>query len=204
MPRRIAIIGAGSVGAALTTGLAGVGHDVRVGVRAPDDPKHDALRSQATVTTLAEASTGAEVVILAVPADAVEASIAALDLGAGQVLLDAANAVRQPVPGGHDTVGDLTASLLPEGVSLAKAFNTIGAEHMVGARPDGTRPFLPLAGDDDATAVAQELADGLGFDTVVVGDRSAFHHLEAHAALWIHLAFACGWGRNFAFEVVRR
>ena len=49
-----------------------------------------------------------------------------------------------------------------------------------------------------------ELAAGLGFEVADLGDRGAFGLVEAHARLWIHLAFACGWGREFGFAVVRR
>jgi hypothetical protein len=51
--------------------------------------------------------------------------------------------------------------------------------------------------------VVERLATELGFDVAVLGDRSAIRLTEDHARLWIHLAFSCGWGRSFHFEVSR-
>ena len=128
----------------------------------------------------------------------------ALGLRAGQVVIDATNAVRIAVPGGHPTMGDLVASLVPEGVGVAKAFNTIGAEHLSGGRIDGLRVFLPVAGDPEAVDVVRDLGEALEFDVAVVGDRSAFDLVEAHARLWIQLAFGSGWGRSFGFAAIGR
>jgi predicted dinucleotide-binding enzyme len=198
----IAIIGAGSVGRALGTGLGGAGHDVTYGVRSPDDPRHGDLPSPA-VRTPRQAAEAAEVVILAVPADAVPETLRGLGLRSDHVVVDATNAVRAPVPDGHRTMGDLVASLAPPGVAVVKAFNTIGAEHLSDGHVAGTDAFLPVAGDRRGTDLVAGLATQLGFDAVVLGDRDAFDLVEAHAAMWIHLAFRCGFGRGFGFGVLR-
>jgi predicted dinucleotide-binding enzyme len=93
--------------------------------------------------------------------------------------------------------------LLAPDVLLVKAFNTIGAEHLGDGRFGSDRAFLPIAGDEQGLRVVEPLAEALGFAPVALGGREAFGHLEAHAALWIHLAFNCGWGRDFGF-VTRR
>ena len=196
----IAVIGAGSVGRALGSGASGAGYDVVYGVRDPTDERHAGRR----VATLAEAAAQAAAVILAVPAAAVPETVPSLALREGQAVIDATNAVRMPVPGGHPTMADLVTSLVPHGVAVAKAFNTIGAEHLTDGRLDGRSLFLPIAGDPGALDVARPLAEALGFDVAVVGDRSAFDLVEAHARLWIQLAFGGGWGRGFGFSVVGR
>jgi predicted dinucleotide-binding enzyme len=197
---RIAVIGAGSVGRALAGGLRAAGHDVTFGVRDPADPRHAAIGA---VATTADATRGAEVVILAVPANAVPTLVPALGFGAGQVVLDATNAVRDPVPGGFATMGELVGSLLPDGVALAKAFDTIGAEHLGDGRITDSGLFLPVAGDPAAVDIAVALAGDLGFAVAPLGGRERFAMVEDHARLWIHLAFGCGWGRGFGFAVVR-
>ncbi len=199
---RIAIIGTGSVGRALGGGLAGkVGASVVYGVRDPTESRHTDLSE---VSAVSSACADADVVILAVPAPAVGDVVPTLGLQPGQHLVDATNAVRTPVPDGHDSVGSFVASLLPDGVSMAKAFNTIGAEFLGDGTIDGRPAFLPLAGDDVATDAVLPLAEGLGFAPVVVGGRDAFALVEAHARLWIQLAFGCGWGRDFGFVVAGR
>ncbi len=149
----------------------------------------------------AAAVSGAAVVILAVPVPALAAVVPTLGLTTGQIVVDATNAVRILVPDGKPTVGDHVASLLPAGVLLVKAFNTIGAEHLGTGRIDGAAAFLPIAGDEAGLVLVAELAADIGFDVAELGDRSAFGIVEDHARLWIHLAFARGWGRNFGFVV---
>jgi hypothetical protein len=84
-----------------------------------------------------------------------------------------------------------------------KAFNTIGAEHLGAGRVGGTAAFLPLAGDDDGRGIVAGLARDLGFEVAELGGRDTIRLVEDFARLWIHLAFRCGWGRDFGFAVVR-
>jgi hypothetical protein len=87
---------------------------------------------------------------------------------------------------------------------VVKAFNTIGAEHLGDGRIEGRALFLPVAGDDAGRPLAVELARSLGFDVADLGGPDAIRLVEDHARLWIHLAFRCGWGRSFGFQVARR
>ncbi len=197
----IAIIGSGNVGRAIGRGLASAGHDVVFGVRDPGDARHTDLDNVAERT---EAVAGAEIVLLAVPADAVTDTVPALGLTGAHTVVDATNAVGGPVPGGHPTMADLVASLVPAETRLVKAFNTIGFEHMDTGTIDGRAAFLPVAGDEPAADTIAELASSIGFDTVVIGGREHFDTMEAHARLWIRLAFGVGWGRGFGFTVQGR
>jgi predicted dinucleotide-binding enzyme len=201
MQQRIAVIGAGSVGSALAAGLTAAGHQVAIGVREPDQERHSDLPVAAT--TISAAVSDAAVVILAVPADALETVVPALELRAGQVVVDATNAVITPIPDGFATLGEFVGSLLAADVALVKAFNTVGAEHLAGGDFDHPT-FLPIAGDDPGTTIVADLAADLGFDVAVLGGRDTFALVENHARLWIHLAFRRGWGRDFAWTTVRR
>ena len=180
----VGIIGAGSVGRSLGRGLTAAGHSVAFGVRDTGDPRYADLAAGGQLADLAGA-------------------VAAMSLRAGQVLADATNAVRTPVPDGHDTLGSYVASLLPDGVAFVKAFDTIGAEHFDGRLAGTSGTFLPIAGDAEGTQVVAQLAADLGFEPAVLGGREAVGLVEDHARLWIHLAFAAGWGRSFRFAVVR-
>ena len=192
----IAIIGSGNVGRAIGAGLSRIGHDVTFGVREPTDDRHAGLDQ---ITTRENAVDGADIVVLAVPADAVADTVPALGLRDGQIVVDTTNAVGRPVPESHATMADLVADLTPEGIALVKAFNTIGFEHMATGTIDGDALFLPIAGDDDAAMTIAGLASAIGFDAVVIGGREQYATLEAHARLWIRLAFGVGWGRSFGF-----
>lgn len=200
---KIAIIGAGPVGRALGTGLANAGHTVSIGVREPSAPKHDDLRSTATVTTPRAAAETATVVVLAVPADTLETVIPSLELRSGQIVVDATNAVFTPVPDGFETLGHYAASLTPSGVLFVKAFNTVGAEHLAGETFEQPT-FLPIAGDPEAIETVLALAQDLGLEAANLGGREEIGQIEHFARLWIHLALKKGWGRNIAWSIARR
>jgi hypothetical protein len=44
----------------------------------------------------------------------------------------------------------------------------------------------------------------IGFDAVDVGPLSAARYVEPFAMTWIHLAIKQGYGRRFAFSLLRR
>jgi 8-hydroxy-5-deazaflavin:NADPH oxidoreductase len=191
---RIAVLGTGRVGRQLSAGLVAAGHEVVLGSRRPDGGAEPPVRSHA------EAVAGAEVVILAVPFTVAPGLVTDLgDLG-GRVVVDATN------PIGADTGGRTGAQVIAAAATnarIVKAFNTIGADHMSDARFAGGRAYALLAGDDAAARqVVAELADALGFEPVHLGDLSTARHAEAAAALWIHLAFAAGYGRDFGIGLL--
>jgi predicted dinucleotide-binding enzyme len=85
------------------------------------------------------------------------------------------------------------------GVHVVKAFNVLGAEHMSAPPlPDGHRPLLPVAADDDsARHLVARLATDMGFDVVEIGSLDNAGLLEDAARYWGLLAFNGGRGRNF-------
>lgn len=48
------------------------------------------------------------------------------------------------------------------------------------------------------------LAALIGFDAIDLGDLQSARYLEPLAMRWIHLAIPLGYGRNFAFAILRR
>lgn len=75
---QIAIIGAGNVGAALGQGWSRAGHTIRYGVSDPTDNKHRSAADRskgAQVSLVSDAVTDADIIVLAVPWDAVEAAM---------------------------------------------------------------------------------------------------------------------------------
>lgn len=205
MSASITVVGAGAVGTNLATAFARAGHVVRFAAR---NPKSDKVRaavdaSSTTVVPLAEAGTGADFVVLAVPYAAVAETVTAIgDLG-DAVLIDATNAIGVELPHGTESIVDVIAAANPR-VTVVKAFNTVGAEANLHPQIGDERLFLPIAGDDGAVDRVRELASEIGFDAVVIGDRSAVVMLENFARLWVHLAFRVGMGREFGFVCLTR
>lgn len=194
---RLAVIGTGTVGTALARGFDAAAHDVVVGSRSPDGSTVAGV--DAPVLDHGEALAGAEAVVLAVPADAAAAFARrfAADLD-GVAVVDPTN--EYPDATGGRAVAERIADAAP-GAGVAKAFNTIGAEHMVDpAVGPGTASML-IAGDPTGVAVAGRLAADLGFDAVVAGDLATSRRLEDLGRLWIDLSLEHG--RDVAFQLLR-
>jgi hypothetical protein len=208
-PLTIAVVGAGVVGGNLVRPLAELGHHVLIGARDPGSEATVALAASAPgvpVVELGRAGREADVIVLAVPAWAVDAAaraaLAEREVGAPVILVDATNDVAGAGRSPYERIVDAVGAV--PGVAVVKAFNTVGAEAILHPVVDGRPLFLPIAGADGAAETVRELAAAIGFDAIVVGGGEAVPHLEAHARLWIHLAFRCGLGRDFGFTVARR
>lgn len=203
MSAPVTIVGAGTVGRALGTNLLAHGHRVRFAVRRPEDA---AVPDGATVVAVSEAGEGADVVILAVPFGTLADVVPALGLAARTVLVDATNPFGAPTPEGYESGARWVESLAGDGVAVVKAFNVLGAEHMTDPPlSDGSRPVLPVAGDDaDARRRVADLAAELGFDAVEVGSLDAAGLMEEAARYWGLLAFAGGRTRNVVLVAHQR
>ena len=209
MSLKIAILGAGNVGAALARGWAKAGHQICFGVRKRQDPELVALAASlaATVTSVGEAAAWGEVVVLATPWPAVADALAAAGSLAGKVLFDCTNPLKPALAGlelGLETSGAEKVAALAPGAKVVKIFNTIGADHMSDAHLAGGKALMLYCGDDaDAKKIAHELAAANHFDPVDAGPLSQARLLEPMALLWITLAYKQGLGRNFGFALLR-
>jgi len=211
---RIAILGTGPVGAALGARLAAAGHSVVFGSRDPGGEKAQALLARIPGAEAAEpaaAAAGAEVAILALPWDAVEAALPPLARAlAGKPLLDATNPLRRGADGPHlalgfDASGGERVQALVPGAKVVKAFNTTGYGAMEDPAFEGRASVMFHCGDDaGAREIARALIADVGFEPVDAGPLSAARLTEAHAMLWIHLAYRGGMGRDWAFALLRR
>jgi len=206
---RIAVIGAGRVGATLGRRWAELGHEVTFGVRDPDNDRARAAVAGApgtTASTVAEAAAPADVVVLATPFDAVGHAIAAAGDLRGKIVVDCTNPVGPDglTVGTTTSGGELVASHAP-GAHVVKAFNTTGSANMADAHyPSGPLVML-LAGDDgDAKLTVARLAAELGFEAVDLGPLVTARFLEPFAMVWITLAYREGLGPNIGFMLARR
>ncbi len=206
----ISIIGAGNVGMALAGAFVRRGERVMLGV--PDPAKYaeavGRLGPAARGVTTVEAIEASDTVILAVPHAAVAAVAGSVPDWQGRILVDATNPLLPGLAGlslGTTTSGAEELARLAKGARVVKAFNTTGAENMADASYPGGVPFMPVCGDDaQARQRVMALATLIGFDAVDMGPLLAARYLEAFAMTWIHLAFRQGYGRSFAFGVLRR
>jgi predicted dinucleotide-binding enzyme len=202
----IAIIGSGNVGGALAQGWAKAGHQIFLGVRNKDEFKggHLAGLSKVSVTSISDAATQADVIVIAAVPQAVQSIANALGDVSKKIIIDAMNSVRvKPDPFTNTTEA---LSKLTNCKDIVKCFNTTGAENMANPKYGDRGIDMFYAGDSArAKEVASQLAKELGFENVYdFGGSDKFNLLEQFALGWINLAMMQGYGRNIAFKVVRR
>ena len=176
---RIAIIGAGNIGGALTRRFTALGHEVVVAnSRGPQTLEELCEETGASASLVSVAAEGAELVIVTIPERAIPALPAGFLDGAapGAPIVDTGN--YYPRRDGHieEIETGVTESRWVSrqlGRPVVKAFNNIQSRHLLeGGRPAGTpgRIALPVAGDEpEAKALVMRLVDELGFDPVDAG-----------------------------------
>lgn len=191
----IAMIGTGSVGSTLGPRFAALGKRIVYGSRTPDAERVQALvrrtAAGATAAAPAVAADSCATLVLAVPWEAVEATIRSLgDLG-GKLIVDVTNpldvregrVIALETPGSG---GEFLQSLAP-GAMVVKALNTVNYRVMADPAVAGGTVSVPIAGDDTAakTAVAA-LVSGIGLEPVDVGSLSMARFTEAMALLYVN------------------
>jgi 8-hydroxy-5-deazaflavin:NADPH oxidoreductase len=211
----IGVLGSGDVGRVLGAGLAGLGHDVKLGSR---DPGQDKLKAwskeagpKASTGTFAETAAFGEIVILATLWTGTKS---ALDLAGiknldGKVLIDATNPLdfSSMPPGlavsGQDSAGEQVQRWVP-GAHVVKAFNIVGNQHMVKPSFPGGAPDMFICGNDDgAKASVTGLCKELGWSVVDMGGIESSRYLESLAMLWILYYFKTRNG-NHAFKLLKK
>jgi hypothetical protein len=207
---KIAIIGTGNVGSAIAHGLKGKGHNLILGARDLGDDSTRALAAEtgATAATPANAVTGADIVILALPWSAAEQAIRSLGTLSGKIVVDCMNPLGM-VDGklslilGHTTSGgEIVQGWLPE-ARVVKTLNQVGAEMMADNSRLPHRPVMFMAGNDASakTSVAAVLSD-LGFEALDAGEITKSRILEPFGMVWINQALIQGKGRMWSFAAV--
>jgi len=191
---QIAIIGAGNVGRALATSLTRAGHDVTLTAQHPEHAEAVAEATGARATeSPAEAVTSADVVVLAVPATALD------DVAAengprvdNKIVVDVAN---RPTPSGDGPATSIAEELqakLPK-AKVVKAFNTAFASRQAQPRVGAIAPDGYVAGDDGAAKQkVLDVVESIGFRPVDAGSLAAARTLEGMAWLNIQRNMAGG------------
>ena len=193
---RVAVIGTGNIGSTVGGAWARAGHEVVLGSRHPDDVTAPAGE---TVASIGDALAGADAVLLAVPAAAVEGFLAEHAAAlAGPLVVDATNDIRSPIANAYRAI----AAAVP-GVRYARAFNSLGWENFAEPEFDGGPADLFFA-TADATdrAAAEELITAVGLRPVYLGagKQDAVDHA---LPLWFALMQERG-NRRLAFRVVEK
>lgn len=209
---KIGIIGSGHVGSTLGTRWAQNGHEVVFSSRHPDSPEMQQLLARAGHNACSgsphEAAAASEVVLLATPWPATQDALTHAGDLTGKVLIDATNPLRPQLDGlalGTTTSAAEQVAQWSPGARVVKAFNTVGANIMADPQFGSAKVALFYCGDEaEAKRITHQLAAELGFDALDAGPLTQARVLEPFALLWISLALAHGYGRDIAFQLLRR
>lgn len=200
---KIAVIGAKIIGSTLARKWAQAGHQVMFGVRTVDNPETQALAAElnARVGTAGQAIAFGEVVLFAIPGNAMSEAIAANAAALnGKIVMDAANRMG----GGAMNSAALFAAHAP-GAQVYRAFNSLGWENFENPMFGEVQADLFYCGPAGAGQTAVEaLIRDVGLRPVRLGDISQVGLVDTIGSLWFALAFGQGMGRNLAFKVLTR
>ncbi len=190
---KVAIIGKGHVGKAIAKGLRGK-HEIKFGHRDPREP-------------VAEAATWGQIIVLAVPHEAVSDAVKELGSAAdGKVVIDVTNAIAS---NGDLAVGFTTSAAeeiqkkLPK-AHIAKAFNTVFAANQSTGKVGEEHLTLFVASDSvKAKQVVMQLGKDIGFEPLDAGPLKNARYLEPMAMLIIGLGYDLGMGTDIGYKLVK-
>ncbi|HZH02293.1 MAG TPA: NAD(P)-binding domain-containing protein [Myxococcaceae bacterium] len=214
---KVGVLGTGMVGETIASKLTALGHSVKMGARAANNPKASAwvVRSgpQASHGTFADAAAFGDLIFNCTLGSA---SLDALrsageEVLGGKTLVDVAN----PLDFSHgmpprlfvsntDSLGEQIQRAFPT-LKVVKTLNTVTCGVMVEpARVKGEHTIFICGNDGDAKARVRELLTG-GFgwkDVIDLGDITAARATESFLPLWVRLYGVLGTA-DFNVRLVR-
>lgn len=198
---KIAVLGFGNVGAQLGKLWAKKGHEVTAGLREGSKDRQKASDAGVAVATPTEAVKGADVVVIALPWQAVESAVQGLELE-GKVVIDAVNPLNADLSVLTPDAGSAAQAVAQwaKRARVVKAFNTIGAALM----GDSAFDMMYCGDDAEAKEIVRKLIADTGMKPVDVGPLSNARYLENVAGLWIDLAVKGRIKGAFGFNLVRK
>jgi len=211
---KIGILGSGDVARALGAGLLKHGHEVRLGSSNPAKLADWSADNPGGETgSFADAAAFAELAILAVKGSGAIAAVRAAGAAAlaGKTVVDTSNPIADAPPvngvlpfftGPNDSLLERLQSEFPQ-LRFVKAFNSVGAAHMVDPHFEGGAPTMFIAGGDAAAkAAVATLLTQVGWEAADMGGVEAARAIEPLCMLWCIPGFLRNdW--SHAFKLVR-
>lgn len=212
--KKIGILGSGMVGKALAAGFIKYGYDVMAGSRRPEklDEWKTEISPKLQTGDLSQTASFGDIIVLATKGTAAEDSItlAGLEHFTGKTVLDAVNPIKSldTVNGVLPYFTRLDESLMEQLQELApeanfvKAFNSVGAAHMVDPEFE-SKPTMFICGNNDgAKAEAREILETFGWEVADMGGVESARAIEPLCMLWCIPGFRDNqW--NHAFKLLK-
>jgi predicted dinucleotide-binding enzyme len=200
---KIAVLGSGNIGSTLGAKWITAGHKVAFGVRNPTSAKTKSALSRigapAKVDTIENAIRFADVVVLAIPANAVEEMMA--EHGAklnGKIVIDTTNRF------GASVVNNIApiAAAAPR-ATIYRAFNSLGWENFAEPVIDGEQLDLFYCGPEgESLPIVEHLIADIGLRPVRVGGIETAPIVDSIGSLWVTLVFGQHKGRRMGFRLL--
>ncbi|HUR35564.1 MAG TPA: NAD(P)-binding domain-containing protein [Vicinamibacterales bacterium] len=196
-PRRFGVIGSGSVGRALASGLQKHGYDVRIGTRTPGKLAAFSAETGIAEGRFDEVAAWAEAVVLAVRGTAALDAIALAGHAnlAGKPVLDTTNpldahhqtddGVIRSFTGPNDSLMERLQAACPD-AHFVKVFNSVNNAMMANAPlfKEGKATMFYCGNDAAAKAVTARLLDQFGWEGADMGRAAAARVIEPLCQLW--------------------
>ena len=193
---KIGILGSGSVAQSLGAGFLRHGHDVTLGTGSPDKlAQWSAANPGARIGGFAEAAAFGEILVLAVKGLAAIAALRTAGMAnvAGKTVIDTTNPIADAAPvdgvlqfftSGSDSLLERLQREYPS-VKFVKAFNSVGAAHMVEPRFENGPPTMFICGNDEAAKQAVHgIVERFGWEAADMGSAVAARAIEPLCMLW--------------------
>ena len=207
---RIAVLGAGRLGAAIATLAVRHGHRVAIASRSEERlarlPRHPLV---ATTLCYRAALESSDLAFMAVAWEHMDAVVGSLTDARSGILVDCSNPEgpdgRSLVAGDGDSGGERLARRLPK-LRVVKALNHVYAELLLADGAPTSAPTALFCGDDRyAKDAVRLLLSSWGFDPLDCGPLTSARYLEPVAMLMVELVRGQGWGpSDIALQMPRR
>ena len=162
---KITTIGRGTIGGTLARLWTAAGHEVTELGRGGGD------------------AADADVVLLAVPSEAVPEALRAVTGLEGKLVVDATNRFGGQAPDGHPSVAEYVKATT--GGPTVKAFNLNFGKLLDAARAEPSPPHNLWVGDEEARAAVEQLSADIGMEALHGGPLERAATQEAFAHLYI-------------------
>jgi 8-hydroxy-5-deazaflavin:NADPH oxidoreductase len=216
--KKIGILGTGMVGNTIGTKLIGLGYEVRMGSRTPNNAR--ALEwsgkngTHATTGTFSDAAAFGELIILCTKGEATTAVARSVkpELVKGKTILDISNPLDfskgmppflTPDLSNTNSLGEEVQKIWSGG-NVVKTLNTVNCEIMVnpGKLKDAHTMFV--AGNNaDAKNQVMELLKQFGWNDIIdLGDITGARGMEMLLPIWVRVMITTN-NPHFGFKIVR-
>ena len=191
MPKKIGIIGSGTVAFTLGAGFEKHGYEVMLGSRDPQKLEKWSGRKG----SFADAAKFGEILVLSVKGSQFESAIktSGIENFAGKTIIDENNPIADEPPvngvlkfftGPNDSLLEKIQAILPKS-NLVKAFSCVGSPHMVNPEFPGGKPSMFICGNsENAKTDVKEILDKFGWETEDMGKAEAARAIEPLCILW--------------------